>query len=61
MDESGLFFGCHFELGVLGLGLGQELWFKGVFGAGGGVGMGSGSDDIRSVAGSSGSLLVRCM
>ena len=61
MDESGLFFGCHFELGVLGLGLGQEIWLKGVFGAGGGDGMGSGSDDIRSVAGSSGSLLVRYM
>jgi hypothetical protein len=54
-----LFSGVISSLRVLGLGLGQELWFNGVFG--GGVGMGSGSDDIRRVAGSSGSLLVRCM
>ena len=62
MDDSGLVFGFHFELAVLGLGLGQEsCTVYGVFGAGGGVGMGSGSDDIRRVAGSSGSLLVRYM
>ena len=56
------FSGVISSLGVLGLGLGQELCMVyGVFGAGGGVGTGSGSDDIRRVAGSRGSLLVRCI
>ena len=58
------FSGVISSLGFLGLGLGQELCMVyGVFGAGGGVGgvgTGSGSDDIRRVAGSRGSLLVRC-